>query len=108
MADRFSNLPKEIAHHILSFLSFKDLTRVGSVSKRSQGFCLSTPFLNLNDFSDVRLRCSTSKGVLDSIDRFLSQRGDKKMLSFRFSWRNHDIHENAGRIECCFCDQEKF
>lgn len=108
MADRFSNLPKEIAHHILSFLSFKDLTRVGSVSKRSQGFCLSTPFLNLNDFSDVRLRCSTSKGVLNSIDRFLRQRGDNKMLSFRFSWRNHDIHENAGRIECCFCDEEKF
>ncbi|KAM1767788.1 hypothetical protein ACFX12_045839 [Malus domestica] len=99
MADRFSNLPKEIAHHILSFISFKDLTRVGSVSKRSQGFCLSTPFLNLNDFSDVRLRCSTSKGVLDSIDRF---------LSFHFSWRNHDTHENAGRIERCFCDEEKF
>ncbi|KAM2015409.1 hypothetical protein FF2_045144 [Malus domestica] len=100
MADRFSNLPKEIAHHILSFMSFKDLTRVGSVSKRrSQGFCLSTPFLNLNDFSDVHLRCSTSKGVLDSIDRF---------LSFHFSWRNHDTHENAGGIERCFCDEEKF
>ncbi|XP_048434420.1 putative FBD-associated F-box protein At5g53635 [Pyrus x bretschneideri] len=103
MADRFSNLPKEIAHHILSFLSFKDLTQVGSVSKRSQGFCLSTPFLN-----DVRLRCSTSKGVLNSIDKFLRQRGDNKMLSFHFSWRNIDIHENAGRIECCFCDEEKF
>jgi hypothetical protein len=32
--DRLSNVSREVAHHILSLVNFRDLTRMGSVSKR--------------------------------------------------------------------------
>ncbi|KAM1454871.1 hypothetical protein ACFX1X_004373 [Malus domestica] len=51
--DRFTNLPTEIAHDILSRLNFKDLTRVGCVSKTCRDFYMSTPYMNFHDFSGV-------------------------------------------------------
>ncbi|VVA22010.1 PREDICTED: F-box/LRR-repeat [Prunus dulcis] len=68
--DRFSNLPDEVAHRILSFLSLKDLTRVGAVSKRCRQFHLSVPVIfSINwscfgskpasKFSDDRFRVIT-------------------------------------------------
>ncbi|CAN6543499.1 unnamed protein product [Malus baccata var. baccata] len=49
--DRFSNLPIEVAHHILSFLSFKDLTRASAVSKRCKQLYLSNPTVSFDAIS---------------------------------------------------------
>lgn len=46
ITDRFSNLPDEVAHRILSFLTFEDLARVGTVSKRCRKFYVSAPSVN--------------------------------------------------------------
>lgn len=56
--DRFSNLPDEVAHHILSFITFKDLTRVGSVSKRCREFYVSVPSVR---FDSSRARTNQNK-----------------------------------------------
>ncbi|CAL2268280.1 unnamed protein product [Prunus armeniaca] len=46
LTDRFSDLPDDVAHLILSPLPFKDLTRVGSVSKRCRQLHLSVPVVD--------------------------------------------------------------
>ncbi|KAB2623350.1 F-box protein [Pyrus ussuriensis x Pyrus communis] len=86
--DRFSNLPTEIAHDILSRLNFKDLTRVGCLSKRCREFYISTPYLNFHDLSgvDTSTRLKNER-VLDSLSRFFVQRGvHHKIQCFRFRW----------------------
>ncbi|CAN6580640.1 unnamed protein product [Malus baccata var. baccata] len=82
--DRLSNLPDEVAHQMLSFLNFKELIRVGSVSKRCRELFLSTPSLVI---------CSPDSGnkqkhlnLLDSFDRFLLHRGDSKIQRLSVSW----------------------
>ncbi|TQE06093.1 hypothetical protein C1H46_008289 [Malus baccata] len=45
--NKFSDLPEEVVHRIISFLNFKDLTRVGVVSKRCRQFSLSVPTVNI-------------------------------------------------------------
>ncbi|KAM1143130.1 hypothetical protein ACFX2B_031689 [Malus domestica] len=82
--DRLSNLPDEVAHQMLSFLNFKELIRVGSVSKRCRELFLSTPSLVI---------CSPDSGnkqkhlnLLDSFDRFLLHRGDSKIQRLSISW----------------------
>lgn len=44
--DRLSNLPKEVAHHMLSFINIKNHTRFSCVSKRRRELSLSTRSLN--------------------------------------------------------------
>ncbi|KAM1798844.1 uncharacterized protein LOC126617895 [Malus sylvestris] len=50
---RFSDLPEEVAHHILSFLNFKDYTRVGALSKRCRQIHLSAPEMDFGAISEV-------------------------------------------------------
>ncbi|KAK9921292.1 hypothetical protein M0R45_029809 [Rubus argutus] len=106
--DRFSNLPNEIAHHLLSLLSFKDFTRVGCVSKRCRRLHLSAPSIKFCEFSDVTniSSCDVHKRLLDSFDRFLNQRGDNKIRSFHFSWCFRSLSgilEDEG-MPNCYCD----
>nr|XP_011470516.1 PREDICTED: F-box/FBD/LRR-repeat protein At5g56420-like [Fragaria vesca subsp. vesca] len=80
--DRFSELPPEVAHHILGFLPIADVIRVSSLSKTCRGLHLSIPILNF-DFaafpyastltSDKRLE------LFNSLDRFLAQRENNKV-----------------------------
>ncbi|KAK9921291.1 hypothetical protein M0R45_029808 [Rubus argutus] len=81
--DRFSGLPDNVAHHILSFLNFRALTRVGSLSKRCRDFYLSTPSLDIYDSGGNKQQ---QLSLLNSIDRFLVHRGDNKIQCFRISW----------------------
>ncbi|KAL6287448.1 hypothetical protein ACE6H2_011838 [Prunus campanulata] len=48
--DRFSDLPDEISHHILSFLPMKSIAQVSATSKRWRSLWASFPIL---DFSEV-------------------------------------------------------
>ncbi|CAL9021587.1 unnamed protein product [Prunus brigantina] len=86
--DRFSNLPEEVAHRILSFISFKDLTRVGAVSKRCRQFHLSAPVVSF-DYSSCKPRGVTNQKIvklMSSLDRYLCYRGDHRMQVFSINW----------------------
>ncbi|VVA15498.1 Hypothetical predicted protein [Prunus dulcis] len=84
---RFSNLPDEVAYRILSFLTFKGLTRVGAVSKRCRQFHLSVPLVSF-DSSCKPHRVTNQKRVrlMSSLDRYLFYRGDNRMQVFRIRW----------------------
>ncbi|KAM1038136.1 hypothetical protein ACFX13_033593 [Malus domestica] len=86
--DRFSVLPDEVAHHILSFLNFKDLTRVGALSKRCRRFHLSVPVVDFG--SDWRPRTKTNQfraRLMSSFDRYLLDRGHNRLRRFHVSWK---------------------
>ncbi|KAM2088827.1 hypothetical protein EV1_032509 [Malus domestica] len=86
--DRFSVLPDEVAHHILSFLNFNDLTRVGALSKRCRRFHLSVPVVDFG--SDWRPRTKTNQfraRLMSSFDRYLLDRGHNRLRRFHVSWK---------------------
>ncbi|XP_008237110.1 PREDICTED: F-box/FBD/LRR-repeat protein At2g26030-like [Prunus mume] len=73
---------------ILSFLSFKDLTRVGAVSKRCRQFHLSVPVLSF-DYSSCKPRGVTNQKIvklMSPLDRYLCYRGDHRMQVFSINW----------------------
>lgn len=85
--DRFSALPPDVAHHILSFLPIADVTRVSCVSKRCQWLHLSNPTLNFNSFPyESILTFQKRLELFDSLHRFLTHRGNIKVKSFSINW----------------------
>lgn len=85
--DRFNDLSDEVVHHILSFLSIRDLACFGSASKRCKELCLSTPSLNFDELCHRDLSTSSKRlMLLSSLDRFLVRRGDEKLQQFRLVW----------------------
>ncbi|KAM5559441.1 F-box/LRR-repeat protein [Rosa sericea] len=88
--ERFSDLPDQVAHHILSFLTIRDLTRFGSTSKKCRELYLSAPSLNFKvDASSRRFMTQRAK-LLNSLERYLLQRGNNPILCFRVSWVFHE------------------
>lgn len=83
--DIFSNLLIEVAHHILSFLSFKDLTWANAVSKRCRQLYLSNPTVSFDAISIPS--CNRRRGELyNFLDTFLTNRGDNRIQYFRIRW----------------------
>lgn len=82
--DIFSSLPDNLAHHILSDFSFRQLARVGGVSKRCREFYLSTPSLDFSSGDAVSRQHQFN--LLNSIDRFMILHGDNRILHFRIDW----------------------
>ncbi|KAL6138147.1 hypothetical protein ACLB2K_063433 [Fragaria x ananassa] len=104
--DRFSELPLEIAHHILSFLPIADVTRVSSLSKRCSRLHLSNPTVNFHSFpSESTLTFQKRLKLWNSLDRFLVQRRNNKVKSFFIYW-NPEYHFAETEIEC-HCVLEK-
>ncbi|VVA39877.1 PREDICTED: F-box/LRR-repeat, partial [Prunus dulcis] len=87
MKDRFSDLPNEVAHQILSSVSILDLTRFGTLSKKCRELYLSTPSLNFDEFNNWN-KSSYAKQfkLLSSLDRFLVRRRENKIHCFRICW----------------------
>ncbi|VVA21824.1 PREDICTED: F-box/LRR-repeat [Prunus dulcis] len=87
MKDRFSNLPDEVAHQILSSVSILDLTRFGTLSKKCRELYLSTPSLNFDEFNNWN-KSSYAKQfkLLSSLDKFLVHRRENKIQCFRICW----------------------
>ncbi|XP_062005764.1 F-box/FBD/LRR-repeat protein At1g78750-like [Rosa rugosa] len=104
--DRFSELPPEITHHILAFLPIADVTRVSSLSKRCRGLHLSNPTLNFDSFpSESTLTFDKRLELLNSLDRFLIQRGNNKVKYFSIIW-TPEYHFGETEIES-HCGLEK-
>ncbi|PRQ18430.1 putative F-box domain, leucine-rich repeat domain, L domain-containing protein [Rosa chinensis] len=82
--DRLSNAPPEVAHHILAFLDFRDLIRLGSVSKMCRVFSLSAPSLEVSSSEAGNRRQQLN--LLNSIDRYMIHRGDDKIKHFLVDW----------------------
>ncbi|KAL6144529.1 hypothetical protein ACLB2K_055221 [Fragaria x ananassa] len=97
--DRFSELPPEVAHHIMAFLSMADVTRVSTLSKRCRGLHLSNPTLNFDSFpSKSTLTFDKRLELLDSLDRFLIQRGNNKLKYLSIDWAP-EYHHGETEIE---------
>ncbi|KAB2622006.1 F-box protein [Pyrus ussuriensis x Pyrus communis] len=77
--DRFSDLPEEVVHRILSFLNFKDLTRVGAVSKQCRQFRLSVPVVNFGTDERTGIKKVDLARMMTSFDRYLLDRGQNRM-----------------------------
>lgn len=109
MIGRFSNLPKEIIHHILSNCAIQDLARFCCLSKPFRELCLSTPsvkFCGISSYGSANMStCELRLKLVNTLDRFLLNRGDNKMQSFALFWNGHD-DEDAD--EPCFCVNENF
>ncbi|GMN55848.1 hypothetical protein TIFTF001_024968 [Ficus carica] len=68
--DRFSNLPDDVAHKIISFLALEDTSRLSVASKRCRQLCLSNSFLNFDISPYVRYPIQRAE-LMDYIDRLL-------------------------------------
>ncbi|KAM0991878.1 hypothetical protein ACFX2I_010176 [Malus domestica] len=90
-ADRLSNLPEGVAHNILSLVTFRDLTRFGSLSKRCRELYLSTPGLNFSLWQFDVSTCDEWSRFSDSVDRFFTLRGDSNIHHLHIGMRvfNH-------------------
>lgn len=89
MIDRFSNLPDEVSHQILSLLTIEDLARVGCVSNRCKELYISNPSLDIKFYNQDTSTCNKRLRLLNSLDRFFVHRGGNKLQYFRVSWRSH-------------------
>ncbi|XP_004301725.1 PREDICTED: F-box/LRR-repeat protein 13-like isoform X2 [Fragaria vesca subsp. vesca] len=83
MVDRLSSVPCKVAHRILSLVSFKDLTCVGSLSKRCREYYLSNPSLKLSSLFGNRQR---QLNFLNCCDRYMICRRGDKIKSFSIQW----------------------
>ncbi|KAL6145554.1 hypothetical protein ACLB2K_056240 [Fragaria x ananassa] len=105
--DRFSELPPEVAHQIMAFLSMADVTRVSSLCTRCRGLHLSNPTLNFDSFpSESTLTFDKLLELLNSLDRFLIQRGNNKVKYLSVNWAP-EYHYGLTEIES-HCVLEKY
>nr|XP_011466233.1 PREDICTED: putative FBD-associated F-box protein At5g53635 isoform X1 [Fragaria vesca subsp. vesca] len=82
--DRFTNLPNDVACHILSFVSFRDSARVGCLSRRCKELYLGVRNL---DFDSAHANYAWDRfRLLNCLDRFMLQRGEKDINKFRIHW----------------------
>ncbi|XP_004305634.1 PREDICTED: putative F-box/FBD/LRR-repeat protein At5g44950-like [Fragaria vesca subsp. vesca] len=84
--DRFSDLPEEVPHHILSFLTITDVTRFGCVSKRCRQLHPSAPSLKFEGFSEANL--SSGDKLLRLINALDSISADK-LVRLVIDWGFH-------------------
>ncbi|XP_050142232.1 F-box/LRR-repeat protein At3g58900-like [Malus sylvestris] len=85
--DRFSDLPDEVAHHILSLLNFRDLTRVGALSKRCRQFHLSVPVVDFGTVWWKDVKQVDLARLVTTFDRYLHLRGHNRMQRVRIGLR---------------------
>ncbi|PQP98865.1 F-box/LRR-repeat protein [Prunus yedoensis var. nudiflora] len=91
IVDRFSDLPVGVAHHILSFLPFKDIGQVGCVSKRCLELYLSYPSLIFNPSHHQRNNMWRRLEAFNYFDKFLANRDSNKIECLRISWDYHSV-----------------
>ncbi|XVF55663.1 hypothetical protein PTKIN_Ptkin06aG0055000 [Pterospermum kingtungense] len=75
--DRFSNLPDNVYDLIFSMVGALDMMNLSICSKRLQNLCYSATSLTIESF---RINA-------DTYNRFLINRGDRKLIRLRICWK---------------------
>ncbi|CAN6704503.1 unnamed protein product [Malus baccata var. baccata] len=97
--DRFSDLPEEVAHHVLSFVDFKYLIRVGALSKRCRQFHLYVPIVDFcTDHYEEQTKLHLAS-LMSSFDRYLHCRGHNRMQRIRIH-----LSFSTSKNEKKYCD----
>ncbi|GAV56746.1 F-box domain-containing protein [Cephalotus follicularis] len=84
--DRLSDLPDDIAHLILSFLSLKEYLILSFVSKRCRDLLLTMPSLNYDAPNRHLGRRMSRTRYMNFFDRILMHRQTNKINSLRIRW----------------------
>ncbi|PQM38685.1 F-box/LRR-repeat protein [Prunus yedoensis var. nudiflora] len=100
IVDRFSDLPVEVSHHILSFLPFKDIRQVGCVSKRCLELYLSYPSLIFNPSHHQRNNMWRRLEAFNYFDKFLANRDSNKIECLRISWTTIQSNLQENLMSC--------
>ncbi|GMN32577.1 hypothetical protein TIFTF001_049779 [Ficus carica] len=69
--DRFSSLPSDVAHKVVSFLEMEDISRLSVVLKRCRQLCLSTPFLTTFDVIPYQTDAREQARLMNYLERLL-------------------------------------
>ncbi|KAM7280520.1 hypothetical protein ACFE04_007654 [Oxalis oulophora] len=85
--DRLSQLPRDVAHHVLSFLPIHDLAKLSFTSKKYYKLCLSVPSLVFND-SEISFRKGSVERdqLMCFIKRLLTSHRGTKMTTLHIEW----------------------
>ncbi|GMN18915.1 hypothetical protein TIFTF001_042780 [Ficus carica] len=83
--DRFSGLPDDIAHKVVSYLKTEDISRLSAVSKRCRQLCISSPVLN---FEVVPYQTNARKRaqLMNYVERLLALRIGMDTQECRIRW----------------------
>ncbi|EEF42938.1 putative F-box/FBD/LRR-repeat protein At4g03220 [Ricinus communis] len=92
--DRFSTLPDELIHHILSFLNIDDILRATCLSKRWRDLCLLNSSITI-DSSLIRQSGIDPSDITKSLYLFLFRRGYVKITSLCMVWSSFYLSYRA-------------
>ncbi|KAL6133666.1 hypothetical protein ACLB2K_065900 [Fragaria x ananassa] len=87
MVDKFSALPFDLAHQILSPLPLADFARLSCLSKGVRAFHLSNPIVKFTGFPSESIRTDNRRlDLLNCLDRFFILCGNNQIQSFSLHW----------------------
>ncbi|KAI5340428.1 hypothetical protein L3X38_019702 [Prunus dulcis] len=106
--DRFSDLPDEISHHILSFLPMKSIAQVSATSKRWRSLWASFPILDFSEVCPLTFPFFQNKSVGQIYDQQLKVvRFISSVLSRRHE--NSNIRDGTtSLLDRAGCSEEQF
>ncbi|KAI5318969.1 hypothetical protein L3X38_038677 [Prunus dulcis] len=113
--DRLSNLPDQVSHHILSFLTIKHLAPFCCVSKKCRELSLSSPSLDFDEFTTVRpSSCAKRHRLLNDLDSHDEEDSEEtpcfcKDEYFRImSWVHNALRCNVEVLDLDFNDNQEW
>ncbi|TKY64405.1 F-box/LRR-repeat protein 13 [Spatholobus suberectus] len=100
--DRISSLPEHIIHEILSRLTMLDVARTSCLSKAWKNFCVSLPYLNIDQKDFNHLPCDRFKNFMYHKVRSMSIIEERLVMhKFKLHMHNKYASEATEEIENC-------
>ncbi|PON86881.1 F-box domain containing protein [Trema orientale] len=83
--DRFTSLPEDVAHRVVTFLSMEHVSRLSVVSRRCRQLCVSSPVLEVIDVP-YRTNATKRTQLMNYVDRLLLLRRGMSIRRFIIVW----------------------